>query len=193
VKNAQAHRSGHAGPTTGHSSARRLRTGEVTQTAHRQYSTVHRGRVARLACTTYNSIYEPKGDNTVRWRSTRGNGFTLIELMIVVAVIGILAAIAYPSYQNYVLRGHRADAQAELMALSQAMERCYTIRNRYDPTPACVTVLPTSNRYIFSITIPSSTQYEISATAQGAQVADTACTPLTITQTGLTGPAGCWR
>ncbi|MGI0119476.1 type IV pilin protein [Zooshikella sp. RANM57] len=54
------------------------------------------------------------------------NGFSLIELMIVVAIIAIIAAIAYPSYQNHVLRTRRADAQAALMQMSQAMERAYT-------------------------------------------------------------------
>lgn len=128
----------------------------------------------------------------MRCRPTRENGFTLIELMIVVGVIGILAAIAYPAYQNYVLRGHRADAQAEMMALSQAMERCYTLSNRYDPTPACIGTVPVSNRYIFAVTTPSATEYEIRATAQGAQAADTECTPMTITESGDITPANCW-
>jgi type IV pilus assembly protein PilE len=122
-------------------------------------------------------------------------GFTLIELMIVVAVIGILAAIAYPSYQNYVLRAHRADAQAEMMALAQAMERCYTLKNTYTPQTACVSSLPTSSRYVFAIPADSltATTYEVRATAKGAQLADAACTPMTIIETGKTEPEDCWR
>nr|WP_094625728.1 type IV pilin protein [Marinobacter vinifirmus] len=59
-------------------------------------------------------------------------GFTLIELMIVVAIIGILAAIAFPSYQNYVTKTRRADAQAALTGFATAMERYYTDnRNTY--------------------------------------------------------------
>ncbi|MGO1463302.1 MAG: type IV pilin protein [Oleiphilaceae bacterium] len=59
-------------------------------------------------------------------------GFTLIELMIVVAIIGILAAIAFPSYQNYVTKTRRADAQAALTGFATAMERYYTdSRNTY--------------------------------------------------------------
>ncbi len=56
-------------------------------------------------------------------------GFTLIELMIVVAIVGILAAIAYPSYQNSVQNSRRADAQSALTAFSNAMERYYTNNN----------------------------------------------------------------
>ncbi|TVT35889.1 MAG: prepilin-type N-terminal cleavage/methylation domain-containing protein [Marinobacter vinifirmus] len=60
-------------------------------------------------------------------------GFTLIELMIVVAIIGILAAIAFPSYQNYVTKTRRADAQAALTGFATAMERYYTDnRNTYE-------------------------------------------------------------
>ncbi|MBU2706510.1 prepilin-type N-terminal cleavage/methylation domain-containing protein [Zooshikella marina] len=57
---------------------------------------------------------------------SKANGFSLIELLIVIAIIGIIAAIAYPSYQDHVTRTRRADAQAALMQMSQAMERAYT-------------------------------------------------------------------
>lgn len=56
----------------------------------------------------------------------RQQGFTLIEMMIVVAIIGILAAIAYPSYQSYVERTRRGQAQADLLELVQFMERRYS-------------------------------------------------------------------
>jgi type IV pilus assembly protein PilE len=62
-------------------------------------------------------------------------GFTLIELMIVVAVIGILAAIAYPSYTEYVLRGRRAEARTALIELMQQQERFYTQNGTYALVP----------------------------------------------------------
>ena len=58
-------------------------------------------------------------------------GFTLIELMIVVAIIGILAAIAYPSYQNYKVRVHRADAQAEMIGIAQSLSQYKATRGNY--------------------------------------------------------------
>lgn len=66
----------------------------------------------------------------------RSAGFTLIELMIVVIVIGILAAIAIPSYQQYVLRSHRAVAKADLAEYAQRAERYHSSNNRATPCPA---------------------------------------------------------
>lgn len=68
------------------------------------------------------------------------SGFTLIELMITVAVIGILAAIAYPSYQDYVKRGRRADAMGELQQAATAMERYFTVNGSYTGATAGGTI-----------------------------------------------------
>lgn len=69
----------------------------------------------------------------------RKTGFTLIELMITVAVIGVLAAIAYPSYQDYVKRGRRADAMGELQQAVAAMERYFTVNGSYTGATAGAT------------------------------------------------------
>lgn len=61
-----------------------------------------------------------------------GKGFTLIELMVVVAIVGILAAIAYPSYTEQVARSRRTDAQGMLLQAAQWIERQYTVSNAYN-------------------------------------------------------------
>ena len=63
-------------------------------------------------------------------RSARG--FTLIELMIVVAIIAIISAIAVPMYGNYVQKSRRTDAKAKLMEVAQSLERCFTQFSAYD-------------------------------------------------------------
>ena len=71
-------------------------------------------------------------------------GFTLIEVMIVVAIIGVLAAVAYPSYKEYSARARRAEARAVLIAGQQWMERFYTENFRYDKNSANVAVTDAS-------------------------------------------------
>lgn len=71
---------------------------------------------------------------------THQQGFTLIELMIAVAIIGILAATALPSYNEYIRRAARTDAKNALMALAQRLEQNYTLSGRYDQTQDGATV-----------------------------------------------------
>jgi type IV pilus assembly protein PilE len=126
-------------------------------------------------------------------------GFTLIELMIAVVVIGILAAIAIPNYQQYILRANRADAKAILMETAQYMERYYTTNNTYVGATVLSAVSPkgasaTSKKYDITFSAgPDATSFTLQAATTGSQDNDT-CGDLTISNTGAQTPttAGCW-
>jgi type IV pilus assembly protein PilE len=77
-------------------------------------------------------------------KNTNQAGFTLIEVMVVVAIIGVLASLAYPSYREYVARSRRAEARAILIAAQQWMERFYTENFRYDQNSAGTAVTDSS-------------------------------------------------
>ena len=143
-------------------------------------------------------------------------GFTMIEMMIVVAIISIIAAIAYPSYQDSVRKSRRADAKSVLLHAAQWMERFYTENNRYDKTGGGVlVVLPTA---LSQSPIGGTKFYDIALVGcgntadihagsftlaaipvAGSDQAKDLCGGLTLTNTGVRGVCGsetvdrCWR
>jgi prepilin-type N-terminal cleavage/methylation domain-containing protein len=106
-----------------------------------------------------------------RTRHGRSKGFTLIELMIVVTIVAILAAIAYPSYRNYVIRGQLVDATQALAALRANMERYFQDNRRYDPAPGfpdpCAAPQVPFAAGKFTISCPTLTQNTFTAQAVG--------------------------
>lgn len=120
------------------------------------------------------------------------SGMTLIELMIVVAVIGIIAAIAYPNFTDYVKQSRRADAMGELMKLQMAQEE-YRLRNTSYATIADLGFTSSSEFYTFSVSNLGAETYTLTATAKGAQVSDTECATMSINQNDQKTPTTCWQ
>jgi type IV pilus assembly protein PilE len=145
-----------------------------------------------------------KAQSPVRSRTA---GFTLIEVMVVVAIVSILAALVYPSYTSSVRRGDRAAARAALMEAQQYMERYYAANSRYsvasDGTgspslPTRLQAIPTEAPK-YDLTVSAVTLNSYTLTADPRSNSET-CGNLTLTNTGVKGRSGsgpsiqeCWR
>jgi type IV pilus assembly protein PilE len=124
-------------------------------------------------------------------------GFTLIELMITAAIIAILASVALPSYQQYVIRSNRAAAQAEMMDIANRQQQFFLANRSYATTLATLGYsLPDelSGRYTAGITTDNAAtppNFTVTFTPIGAQASD-GPTPLTLNNQGLKAPAEKW-
>lgn len=143
-------------------------------------------------------------------------GFSLIELMIALVIVAVLASIAVPNYRQYILKSHRAEAKAALLAVAAAQERFYLQNNSYttnltggagDVPPGLGIVdydtsttpdVETENLwYKIEVTTPNANAFSVTATPIGKQTDDKKCTSFTLTSAGTkssTGTAGdaCW-
>ena len=147
-------------------------------------------------------------------------GFTLIELMIAVAIVGILVKLAYPAYTQSVLKSHRAEAKAALLDLASREERYFSTANLYTASAPALNYASTAtvtaaaplpvmtgatSYYNLSVAVPDPTaapstpSFIATATATGKQVGDTKCQNFTLTQAGVQGvtsstdvAANCW-
>lgn len=126
----------------------------------------------------------------------RQRGFNLMELMVAVTIIGIIVAVAIPSYSNYMLNTRRIAATSCVVEMAQFMERVYTTSMNYGLNAGAATVLPnTSCRndlvsfYTLSLVTTAQT-FTLTATPIGAQAKDTNCGVLTLDQAGTRTAAG---
>lgn len=144
----------------------------------------------------------------------RQDGVTLIELIVVMIIVGVLAAVAIPSYRNYVIRSNRADAKDALLALATAQEKHYLQCNSYataiDNATDCAagelqgTDVSKNGWYDLAIDAANATSYTVSAVAAagGNQFQDEACRTFRVTDRSIRtaadsgggdNTAECWR
>lgn len=123
----------------------------------------------------------------------RQTGFTLIELMIALAIIGILAGIAVPQYSKYMTEARRTDAHIDLRAAAQQIERCRTTKFSYAHADCAFTTRDSKEGHytIELVSGTSATAFTFKATVKtgGAQVGDTDCNSMTINEKGITKSA----
>lgn len=133
------------------------------------------------------------------------SGFTLIELMIAVVIVGIIAALAYPSYTEYVVRSNRSAAESFILGVANKQEQYMLDARQYATTLAALSVsVPSevSGKYAVTVTTDNSATpptYTVTATPTGIQLTrDTKCGAVTIDQSGTKGKSGtgtvaqCW-
>jgi len=127
-------------------------------------------------------------------RFSATHGFTLIELVVVVAILGVLLAIAIPGYSDQVRKTRRATAKTEIMGIVQTKERFNSLNNTYVGSPCGAS----SEFYTISCPTSTATTFTVLATAINGQTSDTACLNLGINEQGVRTETGsgtvtdCW-
>jgi type IV pilus assembly protein PilE len=119
------------------------------------------------------------------------SGFTLVELLVSIAIIAIISSIAYPSYQSYIIKSRRSDAQTELMK-AQLKQTSFHILNPSYSSDKNELGLLDNEFYVFSVISAGFSTYLIQANAKAAQLNDEGCTALTVDQSSNPLPTDCW-
>jgi type IV pilus assembly protein PilE len=117
-------------------------------------------------------------------------GFSLIEMLVVIALVAILAGIAYPMYTQHVIKVRRTEGQTALLSLAAHMERYFTENNSYEG--ATIPHDIQQNFYRLAIKTATAHTYQLSATAIGWQSNDTQCGILILSHLGQKTPQPCW-
>lgn len=134
--------------------------------------------------------------------NTRPTGFTLVEMMIAVAIVGLLVALALPSYQNHLAKGHRADARTQLLLAAQFMQRFYAANDSFKQDratppnevltqiPGTLRQSPASGTALYELSLPADTLDDLKFTLkmspiQGEKMANDACGAFTLTSTDI--------
>ena len=145
-----------------------------------------------------NNIDDVRSKSLLYMGNKKTLGFTLLELMIAVAIIGILATIAYPTYTSFVTESNRTEGQRELLRYANIQEQYFVDYRTYGTNltalgQATNTVLTEHKKYQISVASASAAGFVLNAMPQGSQATnDTGCIPLTVNHVGAKGPAGCW-
>jgi type IV pilus assembly protein PilE len=131
----------------------------------------------------------------------RSHGFTLMEMLITVAIIALIAAIAIPNYTQYITRSNRSDARAQLLEAAAFLQRCFTQNNNYTcALPGTLVQAPATGtaKYTIAVANPGgNATFTLTATPTGSMTGD-ACGNLTVTHTGERARTGtapvdlCW-
>jgi type IV pilus assembly protein PilE len=136
----------------------------------------------------------------------RQGGFNLVELMVVVVVVGILAAFAYPNYQEYTRRAKRVECEGVMMSMAATLERRFSATQRYDvatgtsiPAATCPAGGAATQTYTFTTSTINTSSFTLKAKPVGGQASDK-CGTLTLTEVGVKGVTDavlavteCWR
>lgn len=130
---------------------------------------------------------------------TTASGFSLLELLIVIVIIGILTSLALPSYTKYIRQQGRADAHDLLQTNAARLQRCLTLAGAYNPTPKCnlLTVSPEGYYNLTSTLTAQTWSLEAVPNEYKQQSKDKTCTKLTMNHLGEKGATGdypeeCW-